>query len=280
MAAAAVDCIRVWKKIAEDGGAVSSAKASGSLAPPTLPTPANSAGLSSQSSASSQGAADVPRSLPSASSGAGALPPSESLSPTRKRVRDMLRKVLFEIIAAHFSTDAGKADLATLGLIEPTPVQLGAQCDAVSTRIEAALFTGLAQGMHDTPAPAYGEQFKLLALNLRRNAPVCLNIFFGITTPTALVGMSAEEIASPAVKAELEKALKDGAEAVMLDWKVKNKTALLASAGIEAKSGMLRCPRCKGHKTDYYQLQTRSADEPMTTFANCEDCGLKWRIAG
>lgn len=56
----------------------------------------------------------------------------------------------------------------------------------------------------------------------------------------------------------------------MLDWKQKNKSALFASAGIQASAaGMLKCPRCKSLKTDYYQKQTRSADEPMTTFANC-----------
>lgn len=29
--------------------------------------------------------------------------------------------------------------------------------------------------------------------------------------------------------------------------------------------------------TDYYEKQTRSADEPMTVFGTCLDCGKKWR---
>ena len=36
------------------------------------------------------------------------------------------------------------------------------------------------------------------------------------------------------------------------------------------------CGKCKTHKTSYYQLQTRSADEPMTTFVQCY-CGNRWR---
>ena len=30
-------------------------------------------------------------------------------------------------------------------------------------------------------------------------------------------------------------------------------------------------------KCTYYQLQTRSADEPMTTFITCLNCNNKWK---
>jgi transcription elongation factor S-II len=42
--------------------------------------------------------------------------------------------------------------------------------------------------------------------------------------------------------------------------------------------GVFKCGKCKSYKTSYYQLQTRSADEPMTTFVNCVNCGNKWRF--
>ena len=39
------------------------------------------------------------------------------------------------------------------------------------------------------------------------------------------------------------------------------------------------CSSCKKKaKCDYYQLQTRSADEPMTTFVNCLECSKKWKF--
>jgi transcription elongation factor S-II len=41
--------------------------------------------------------------------------------------------------------------------------------------------------------------------------------------------------------------------------------------------GILVCPKCKSRKTSYYQLQTRSADEPMTTYAQCS-CGNRWKF--
>ena len=36
------------------------------------------------------------------------------------------------------------------------------------------------------------------------------------------------------------------------------------------------CRRCGSGKTDYYQLQLRSADEPMTSFFRCETCEHRW----
>jgi DNA-directed RNA polymerase subunit M/transcription elongation factor TFIIS len=41
--------------------------------------------------------------------------------------------------------------------------------------------------------------------------------------------------------------------------------------------GLFTCARCKSKKTTYYQLQTRSADEPMTTFVSCLNCDKNWK---
>ena len=37
-----------------------------------------------------------------------------------------------------------------------------------------------------------------------------------------------------------------------------------------------KCRRCGSGKTDYYQLQLRSADEAMTSFFRCEACEHRW----
>lgn len=42
--------------------------------------------------------------------------------------------------------------------------------------------------------------------------------------------------------------------------------------------GLFACSKCKSKRTTYYQMQTRSADEPMTTFASCHSCDHKWRF--
>jgi len=42
-------------------------------------------------------------------------------------------------------------------------------------------------------------------------------------------------------------------------------------------NGLFTCGRCKKNQTSYYQLQTRSADEPMTTFVTCLNCNKRWK---
>lgn len=43
-------------------------------------------------------------------------------------------------------------------------------------------------------------------------------------------------------------------------------------------SDSLECGRCKKRKVSYTQAQTRSADEPMTTFCECMNCGNRWKV--
>ena len=45
----------------------------------------------------------------------------------------------------------------------------------------------------------------------------------------------------------------------------------------EIATDLYRCGYCKQRKCTYYQLQTRSADEPMTTFVTCLNCGKNWK---
>ena len=46
---------------------------------------------------------------------------------------------------------------------------------------------------------------------------------------------------------------------------------------LEASTDDFKCWKCKSKKCTYYQLQTRYADEPMTTFVSCLDCGNRWK---
>lgn len=39
---------------------------------------------------------------------------------------------------------------------------------------------------------------------------------------------------------------------------------------------ILVCGKCKQRKVDYYKMQIRGADEPMTIFAHCLNCSHKW----
>jgi Transcription factor S-II (TFIIS) len=41
--------------------------------------------------------------------------------------------------------------------------------------------------------------------------------------------------------------------------------------------GAFQCGKCGSKKTTYYEMQTRSADEPMTLFIQCVMCRARWK---
>lgn len=45
-----------------------------------------------------------------------------------------------------------------------------------------------------------------------------------------------------------------------------------------ATTDVYECRKCHQRKCTIRQLQTRSADEPMTTFVKCVPCGAEWRF--
>jgi transcription elongation factor S-II len=48
---------------------------------------------------------------------------------------------------------------------------------------------------------------------------------------------------------------------------------------LEAATDTFTCRKCKSNKCTYYLQQTRSADEPMTIFVTCIDCGQRWKTS-
>lgn len=63
----------------------------------------------------------------------------------------------------------------------------------------------------------------------------------------------------------------------LFEHKRKELTREDARKNDEGYEGIFVCRKCKGRKIHYYQLQIRSADEPMTTFFTCMSCGCKWK---
>lgn len=47
---------------------------------------------------------------------------------------------------------------------------------------------------------------------------------------------------------------------------------------IAASTDAFTCRKCKGNKCTYMQLQTRSADESMTTYVSCITCSARWKF--
>lgn len=62
----------------------------------------------------------------------------------------------------------------------------------------------------------------------------------------------------------------------LLDAKAK-RDANKYENNIAAATDTFTCRKCKGNQCTYYQLQTRSADEQITTFVTCLNCSNRWK---
>ena len=63
----------------------------------------------------------------------------------------------------------------------------------------------------------------------------------------------------------------------LIDKKLK-RDKNIAEGDVRSATDEYKCYKCKKRKCTYYQLQTRSADEPMTTFITCLNCGNRWKF--
>lgn len=61
-----------------------------------------------------------------------------------------------------------------------------------------------------------------------------------------------------------------------IDEKMK-RDQLLYQMKPESMTDVFLCRRCKKRECSYYEVQTRSADEPMTVFVTCLNCKTRWR---
>jgi transcription elongation factor S-II len=48
---------------------------------------------------------------------------------------------------------------------------------------------------------------------------------------------------------------------------------------LEASTDTFTCRKCRSKKCSYMQLQTRSADEAMTVYVTCCECGNRWKTS-
>jgi len=117
----------------------------------------------------------------------------------------------------------------------------------------------------------FKERYKQKFLNIQYNLKVPLNtlitsILNGTTKIKDVVNMDSCQINPTGIVALT---------------KDKQRVRALQREAINAEDpnyvGLFKCGKCRSHKTTYYQMQTRSADEPMTTFITCMNCENRWK---
>jgi len=115
----------------------------------------------------------------------------------------------------------------------------------------------------------YKQKFTSLLTNFKDATNIALvnNVMNGEYSGKDLCEMSSKQLASDEVRQKHDAISKE---------KARHKTILLSDN--QPSTDQFRCGKCKQHKTTYYQLQTRSADEPMTTFITCTVCGNRWKM--
>lgn len=86
----------------------------------------------------------------------------------------------------------------------------------------------------------------------------------GDITPEALAELSSVELCPARWKASIEKIIEAEKKLYSKD---QNAAIFMWCSGCKKKT-----------KCDYYQMQTRSADEPMTTFVTCLECDRRWKF--
>mmetsp|Transcript_19037 Transcript_19037/g.32800 ORF Transcript_19037/g.32800 Transcript_19037/m.32800 type:complete len:315 (+) Transcript_19037:17-961(+) len=134
----------------------------------------------------------------------------------------------------------------------------------IALDIEEALFT-----IHENKI---GKEFKMqlrsLNFNLKnkKNSELRRSLLAGDLTPKKFVEMKPQDMADPEKIEERRQ---------QYEW--AKKVAMARAANLQAPSDAFTCHKCGKSETRYFQLQTRSADEPMTTFVNCVNCGKSWK---
>ncbi|PVH75323.1 transcription elongation factor S-II [Cadophora sp. DSE1049] len=115
----------------------------------------------------------------------------------------------------------------------------------------------------------YRAKLRSLFQNLKAkdNRELGPKVMSGEIPPSRFVVMGHEELKSSYRKAEDAKLQKDN---------MKKAQVPMAEKSI---SDALKCGKCGQKKVSYSQAQTRSADEPMTTFCECTVCGNRWKFS-
>ena len=135
---------------------------------------------------------------------------------------------------------------------------------AKAVEVEKALLDA-----HGGETEEYKKKTRALFSNLKhaKNRDLGPRVLSGAIPASRFVIMTDDELKS--------------AEMKETDAKLSKENMKMAQVPMAEKSisDALKCGKCGQKKVSYSQAQTRSADEPMTTFCECTVCGNRWKVS-
>lgn len=140
-----------------------------------------------------------------------------------------------------------------------------------STKVVLAKASAVERAAYDYLGPESKEEYRTkmrsLFQNLKNksNTQLRIRVLSGEIAPGEFVRMSSDELRS-AERRQADEAIQK-----------KNMNDAMVAQAERSISTSLQCGKCGQRKVTYTEAQTRSADEPMTLFCTCLNCGKSWR---
>uniref|UniRef100_A0AC35UCE1 DNA-directed RNA polymerase I subunit H n=1 Tax=Rhabditophanes sp. KR3021 TaxID=114890 RepID=A0AC35UCE1_9BILA len=107
---------------------------------------------------------------------------------------------------------------------------------------------------------------KIFNVRDKKNPNLRNNILTGVIEPKQFAVFTSEDMQSDSMKKLREQFTQEA---------INEHQIAVAEAG--DANGIHKCGKCKSKLVNYFQMQTRSADEGMTIFYNCQKCGNRWK---
>ncbi|XP_064192738.1 transcription elongation factor A protein 3 isoform X8 [Anguilla rostrata] len=163
---------------------------------------------------------------------------------------DSIRDKCIEMLSAALRTDDDYKDFGT-------------NCESMAAEIEDYILLEI-----KATDMKYKNRVRSRISNLKdpKNPGLRKNVLAGAIELQRIASMTAEEMASDELK-QLRNILTQ--EAI--------REHQMAKTG-GTTTDLLQCAKCRKKNCTYNQVQTRSADEPMTTFVLCNECGNRWKF--
>lgn len=183
-------------------------------------------------------------------------PKLTSLVYCKDPLRDKVREILAESLSK-VSTEVSDADDDLKDQVYHS------DANRIAVLVETAMFDkwGKSNG-------AQKFKYRSIMFNIKdpNNPDFRRKVLVGDFSPSSIPDLTPEQMASDARQVQNEK--------------LKQKALFNSerAAAPKASTNEFTCGRCKKKETTYYQMQTRSADEPMTTYVTCVNCGNNWKF--